>query len=39
MMKRFKVNRRKDRKTFSKTVRSVDDRNLFVTPPRGGYRL
>lgn len=38
-MKRYKVNRRSDRKRFSRTAGHTNYKNLLANPMRGGYRL
>jgi len=38
-MKRFKMNRRKSKKLFSRTASKVNRRNLSRAPMRGGIRF
>lgn len=38
-MRRYKLNRKKDRKFFSRTAERVNSRNMVSSPMRGGYRL
>lgn len=38
-MYRKRVNRRRDRKIFSRTARKVHGKNLRAMPMRGGIRL
>jgi len=39
MKKRFKMNKRKSKKLFSRTARKVHKRNSAGHPMRGGIRL
>lgn len=38
-MKRYRANKRRDRKFFSKTASRVNERNFSGSPMRGGYRF
>lgn len=38
-MRRYRVNKRKDRKVFSHTAGMTNAKNMRVNPMRGGYRL
>lgn len=39
MRKRFKISKKKSRKSFSKHARKVHKRNLHAHPMRGGFRV
>lgn len=38
-MRRFRANKNKDRKYFSRTADHVNGRNMNAAPMRGGYRF
>jgi len=39
MAMRYKMNRRKSKKLFSKTASRTKKMNVWTSPMRGGYRL
>lgn len=39
MRRRFKANKRRDRRYFSKNASRVNKRNFNASPMRGGYRF
>jgi len=38
-MRRYRANKRRDKRIFSRTASRTNTRNLAVSPMRGGYRL